>query len=342
MVTDVKRVSGNYNIQASNGNITLASPATIVTGNLIVYGTQTSVDSVNLVVTGTVVILNQGDPGPTTGTGITQLTPGFPAQTAGFMIARGVNNSTTAGAFLLYDDSVTTIAQNRNTTSTVTGMWRTSGQHYHPTNQYGGVIEVQAIRTPNQAFLNLLGAENPHAVLTVKGTTNYASNVIDGDDIPNKSYVDSQLSLGTTVTQKLQVGNTYIELLDNSVSTNSQYFSSTNQILAVVGGGLALTLTDAAVQFQDLTIINNVISITNAGTQTNTNIELSPSGQGIVQMDSGFSMLQTLPINTVTNFTGIYSTSTIGGGGTGVFFVNSAKTDELVSRKQAIVYGIIF
>lgn len=340
MVTDVKRVAGNYNIQASNGNITLASPATIVTGNLIVYGTQTSIDSVNLVVTGTVVILNQGEPGPTTGSGITQLTPGFPAQTAGFMIARGLNNSTTAGAFLLYDDSVTTIAQDRNTTSTVTGMWRTSGQYYQPTNQYGGVIEVQAIRTPNQSFLNLLGAENPNAVLTVKGTTNYSGNVIDADDIPNKDYVDSRLSLGTTVTQKLQVGQTYIQLFDNSVSTSSQYFNVSNRIMAVVGGSVAISITDGATEIEGLTILNSSIVVTN--TVTDTNIELTPAGLGIVQMDSGFSMLQTTPINTVTNYTGIYSTSTIGGGGTGVFFVNSAKTDELVSRKQAIVYGIIF
>jgi len=344
MVTDVLRVQGSYNVQAQNGSITLDSPSTVLTGNLTVLGTQTNVDSVNVIVTGTVLVLNQGEPGPVSGSGITRTTPNFPQQTSGLMVARGHSDSTQYGAFLLYDDSVTITNASRAVTTSTTGMWRFAGQNYYPGNEFGSAIEVQAIRTPNQIALNLLGAENPHAILTVKGTINYASNVLDNDDIPNKQYVDNQLAVGTTLTQKILVGNSFIEILDNSVSTVSQYFSTTNQIIGALGTStnIVLKIEDGSAQFQNLTFVNSTIRVTSTGTETNTNIELTPAGMGVVQMDSGFSILQTPMIPTSTNYTNFYSSSTVGGGGTGVYFVNTNGADELVSRKKAIVYGIIF
>ena len=62
----------------------------------------------------------------------------------------------------------------------------------------------------------------------------------------------------------------------------------------------------------------------------------------IVQINSGIS-LQNIPAPIPRNYsTQVYSTSTTGGGGTGLFYVNTNNTDELVSRKRAIIYGIIF
>jgi hypothetical protein len=43
----------------------------------------------------------------------------------------------------------------------------------------------------------------------------------------------------------------------------------------------------------------------------------------------------------VANTTVLYA-NTVGSGGTGVYFVDSSTTDELVSKSKAIVYGIIF
>ena len=34
--------------------------------------------------------------------------------------------------------------------------------------------------------------------------------------------------------------------------------------------------------------------------------------------------------------------ATAGGGGTGLYFVDSSTSDELVSKSKAIVYGLIF
>jgi hypothetical protein len=333
MVTDVVRVKGDYNIQAKDGSITLTSPSTVVTGNLTVLGTQTSVDSVSVVVTGTMLVLNQGEPGP----GITRTNPNFPSYTSGIMIARGNADATTSGAFLLYDDSVTL----SDGTNSIEGMWRFDGNYYYPGNQFGGAIEVQAIRTSNGNTLNLLGADNPNAVVNVKGTTNYASNVVDPDDIPNKAYVDGAVGYGVTSTQKLQVGNSFLEILDNSISTNSQFYNVTNQIIATLGdpSNIVFALSDAAAQFQNLFIVNSSIGVYDEAVSND--IRLFPANGNVV-LESGLQILQTSPVEANVNYTGIYTTSTIGGGGTGIHFVNTEKTDELVSRKKAIIYGIIF
>jgi len=337
MVTDVVRVNGNYSIQANNGSITLASPNTVINGNLTVYGTQTNVDSVDVTVTATILVLNQGEPGP----GVTRITPGFPANSAGIMVSRGSGDSTSQGAFLLYDDSVVS----SDGTHTYPGMWRFNGTTANGSNEFGSVIQVQAIRTPNGATLNLLGADNPNAKLTVKGAstvTTYASRMTDPDDIPNKDYVDQFYARGTTVTQKLQVGNSFIEILDNSVNTNSQYYSPVNQVIAALGtsSNIVFTLAAQSAQFQNITVVNSTIQVTN--TSTNTNLALTAAGSGNIVLNNALQLTYTTPPNVISGAINIYSTNTVGGGGTGLFYVNTNNTDELVSRTKAIVYGIIF
>jgi hypothetical protein len=59
-------------------------------------------------------------------------------------------------------------------------------------------------------------------------------------------------------------------------------------------------------------------------------------------MNGNFRFQQTSAIASTASYTGIYSTSTVGGGGTGLYFVNTNNTDELVSRRRSIVYSIIF
>ena len=60
-------------------------------------------------------------------------------------------------------------------------------------------IIVNAIRTNTTATqLSLLGGNSPNAVLTVKGTNNYAGNVVDPDHIPNKQYTDNQALISKT------------------------------------------------------------------------------------------------------------------------------------------------
>jgi hypothetical protein len=72
-------------------------------------------------------------------------------------------------------------------------------------------------------------------------------------------------------------------------------------------------------------------------------IYVTPSSSGTFIVNSALSLRNSnTPTAAVQGRTHVYSTGTVGGGGTGLYFVNTAQTDELVSRKRAIIYGIIF
>lgn len=327
MTTDVLKLSGDYKvITQSGGTLTLDVGGTqtngtvVVNGNFSVLGVQTAIESVNATIKDNILILNSGEPGP----GVTQ-------GTSGIMVARGNSDASTSGAFLLYDDSFNVTQYGIN----LIGQWK-----FGNNNRFGRALEVSAITIPQGiSTLTFFSSVNPHAVLSVKGTTNYASNVTDPDHIPNKAYVDA-LTASTEFSQKLQVGGTYIELKDNSISTSSKYYNVVDQITMVLGTStnVALKLQGTVAQFYGLTINNTTISA-NSGSN---NITLVPSGTGLVQTHSALQIKQTPAIASTTSYTGIYSTSTVGGGGTGLYFVNTTNTDELVSRKKSIIYGIIF
>lgn len=332
MTTDVLKLPGDYKvITRSGGTLTLDVGGTstngtvVIDGNLNVLGIQTAIESINATIKDNILILNSGESNSNPNG---QVTLG----TSGIMVARGFSDASTAGAFLLYDDTFSISGYGFN----LTGIWK-----FGNNNRYGRAIEVSAVTIPSGInTLTFLTSVNPNAVLSVKGTSNYASHVTDPDHIPNKQYVDDKL-FSTELAQKLQVGGTYIELNDNSVSTGSEYYNVVDQIIMALGTStnVALRLQGTVAQFHGLTINNSAI-LANGGTSTN--ISITPSGNGIVQMGSAVRIKQTPAIASTASYTGIYSTSTVGGGGTGLYFVNTDNTDELVSRKKSIIYGIIF
>lgn len=326
MTTDVLKLSGDYKvITQSGGTLTLDVGGTqtngtvVVNGNFSVLGVQTAIESVNATIKDNILILNSGEPGP----GVTQ-------GTSGIMIARGNSDASTSGAFLLYDDVTFAGIGGR----TIHGIWKFGR------TGFGSVIQTAAIVIPQSlSTLTLLSNYNPNAVISVKGTTNYANNVTDPDHIPNKAYVDA-LTASTEFSQKLQVGGSYIEIKDNSISTTSKYYNVVDQITMALGTSTnaVLKLQGTVAQFYGLTINNATLSA-NSGS---TNISLVPSGTGLVRVGSALQIKQSTAVASTSGYTGIYSTSTVGGGGTGLYFVNTSNTDELVSRKKSIIYGIIF
>ena len=204
-------------------------------------------------------------------------------------------------------------------------------------------VRVDAIRVGgNQNFLNFLGQENPTAMLNVKGTTNYETRVQDDDDIPNKKYVDDRLFTGNETSKKIQVGRTFVKINDNSIAPG-EYYSLTNRIFAALGTStnVVFELQENSALLQGITVVDTAINV-NGGRGDNS-LTLNPyDSTGTVQINSGIS-LQNIPAPIPRNYsTQVYSTSTTGGGGTGLFYVNTNNTDELVSRKRAIIYGIIF
>lgn len=81
-------------------------------------------------------------------------------------------------------------------------------------------------------------------------------------------------------------------------------------------------------------------TITSSG---NGNIVIDPAGTGLLKIDAPITIQnQASAPSATTGYNTIYSSATQTGGGSGVYFVNSTKSDELASRTRAILYGLIF
>jgi hypothetical protein len=335
MTTDVLKLSGDYKvITTTGGTLTLDVGGTstngtvVIDGNLNVLGVQTVIESVNATIKDNILILNSGE---TNTNPEGQVTLG----TSGIMVARGFSDASTAGAFLVYDDNFTT-----SLNAEIVGKWK-FGQKSNGKN-IGVIIEVNGIVGPSgMPELGFFGDRNPNAVLSVRGTTNYQDNVTDPDHIPNKAYVDA-ISGSALTAEKIIVGNSFVEIHDPDVSTSSQYYSATPYITAALGTStnVVFELQGSIAQFKDLSIAGTSIEINNP--LSTSTITLSPGVDGVVQVEGAFRLENVSPVVSTPNYTGIYSTSTVGGGGTGVYFVNTQQTDELVSRRRSIVYSIIF
>jgi hypothetical protein len=330
MTTDVLRVSGDYIVKAPYGSVTFDTPSTVVNGNFTVVGTSTSVESVNATIKDNILILNSGEPLP----------GGVTLGSSGIMISRDASNTPTLGAFFIYNERQIT-----DGVTTGTGIW-TFGNPINY-NYNGAAIAVEAIRSPF-GNVNFLGVENPLGVLNVRGTTDYETQVsVFGDDaIPNKKYVDDALSVGTDVAKKIQVGNSFVQINSPNVLISDPYYNPVDRIYAALSTNtnVVFKLEGGDASIQGLTINKGAASIT--VNNTNTNLTLNPGGTsnstGTLVVNAAMRIVQTQPISTQTGYTSIYTTSTVGGGGTGLYYVNTAGKDELVSRRRSIIYGIIF
>jgi hypothetical protein len=354
MTTDVTKLPGNYIIEAKQGHVLInvsdsavTVPArvgltgtVIINGNLDVIGQTTQLATMNTVISGTVITLNQGEIGTNSGT-----TDGISTNggKSGLKIARGYADADTYAAFLLYDDTVA----NSYPTGTVRGIWK-FGNLARLGYAVGAAIEVPVIKSP-LPNLNLLGSgTNTYGVVHVTGTVNYEQQVdAYGDDaIPNKKYVDNKLSAGTTSTNKIQVGNSFVKINSADVSHFNPYYNDTDKIFATLSTdtNIVFRLEGSVADIQGFNFNKSAGSITLDN--TNTNLVLNPGGlqnsTGTLIINSALRLVYTPPVSNKSGYTSIYTTSTVGGGGTGVFYVNNTNRDELVSRRRSIIYGIIF
>lgn len=338
MSTDVLKVSGDYLVDAKNGNITLnvTNPSTshtgtvTIVGNLDVIGQTTQIEAQDSRIKDNIIVLNSGEVNEYVTLG-----------TSGILIARGHSDTLPTAATLLYnDDSYWNVAS-----------VPTRGVFEFNSASVGSAIRANAIRidiSAGNSTLNIFGDDNPAGVINVLGTEDYETRVLHDDDIPNKKYVDSAVYFGTDIAKRIQVGNTFLRIADDSVAPDDPFFGGSSKIWAAINTStnVVFRLEGTEAQIQGITIDNSVIGVNTPATdlilqvQTGTNVV---TGTASVAIDSPLK-LKAYPHNiTPENFnTTIYNSGTPGGGGTGIYYVNTTSSDELVSRRKAIIYGIIF
>lgn len=327
MTTDVLRLPGDYRIEAkfsSSTSVTIDTPSTVVTGNLTVLGTLTNIVTTNTNVSDNIITLNSGE----TNSYVTR-------NVSGILIARGNNDDPTRAATILYNDNTST-----------GGVWNIGTESNRGIFEFAvenksSAIRANAIRIGTGVNkLNFLG-ENSTATLSVSGTYNYEDHVLDDDDIPNLKYVRDYLNINQVeFAKKLRLGTASIELNSDAVLIDDPYYYPFDRMVfsLVTSTNVVLQMQGTEAIFPGLTINNNAISTTNPGAD----IILDVEGDGAVIINNSMGLLNISIPAAQEGITKIYTSSTVGGGGTGINYINTNDSDELVSRRRAIVYGIIF
>lgn len=185
-------------------------------------------------------------------------------------------------------------------------------------------ITVNTIKTHNSDLVINTGSGTN--VISVTGTNDYELHVTDDDDIPNKKYVDSAISggIGALTPEKIYEGDTVVEAHDSSVGGDSPSRITVSVDNVEVAKVLSTGLT-----------INNITSYSASNlilTASNSNIEIN----GYLNLDN-----QGTAPSSAAGINKVYSSS-VGPGGTGIKVVNTTVSDELVSRRKALAYSMIF
>ena len=191
--------SGDYKVKVPSGQtITLDTGTGVgnvqITGNIVIAGTQTVVNSQELDIVDNIITLNKGE----TGAGVTE-------NKSGLEIDRGSLNN----AQLIFDETVSFNDPVSQTVKPGTFVFKTTD------NAIIG-LRTNSITTGG-GDLYLINSGT--GVISVSGTNNYEDQITEDDDVPNKKYVDDAITTGiqTITIQSIARGDSALNLFDESI-----------------------------------------------------------------------------------------------------------------------------
>jgi hypothetical protein len=355
-------IDGDYKLSVtSGGTITLntgASTGTVViTGDLEVQGTTTTVDTATLVIEDRIITINRN------GFDVSGKVSDVGGQrVAGIEVDRG-----TSDAYWVFDDNITTQASgagawvgrigNAGASGQVVGIRTTSintaGADLFLINQGTGIVTVQGTTTYQEQLFEYTGAsgsrvvnfdanpvvKKPDGLVNAKGLQDYINAFFTGQ------FQDT-IESGT-------ITPTFVSARDAEV------YGGESQIKLVIDNNEIGTFYSDRIQLQHLKITDTRIETTSE----NADLVLAAPGAGSVKIDDTLS-LTPIPHEGDNGGSGgfpnngfdadienpdppdvgikIYAKSE-GPAGTSLYFVNSDETqDELVSKKKSILFSMIF
>jgi hypothetical protein len=312
----VRVQDGDYKVVTQlNGTITLDTGnqigQVIVTGDLLVQGNTTTVESETMTVKDNIIYLNYGE----TGAGVS-------LGTAGISIERG----SAADVSLFFDETTDT---------------------FRFIDALGNLVPLQSnYITSGNGDLRLFTGVGT-GVISVTGTVNYENNVTDDDDIPNKKFVTDYVlaSGGVALVDRFYSYSGAIQLNTGGRAYDTAAGDPSSRVSFEVDGTVILEVNTAGIGvvggaiIDEIAITENFITTTNS----NNNLELRASGTGVVLIDDvlGLNNQGADPTST-SGMNKIYSKGTVGTGGTGVYFKNTTQSGELISSKKALLYALLF
>lgn len=335
------QVNGDYNIKtADSGIITLDTglrAGTVrITGNLEVDGDTLTVSAQDLQVEDNIITLNYY------GADRSSLPDGVVKNVgrAGLEVDRG--SAPEGDAFFILDDS-----NPRNPVWNIaTGTVDTLSYDYSNLKLRRIFVDADT----DSGELTLIGDSAIGGIVTVAGTVNYAQRVRDyGDNaIPNKRYVDDAIQLSPTfqiLKNETRVvafdKNDPLDTLLNFPPPVGPYSSQpANSLVSIVVDDIVNSefFVDRTV-IQQLTIEDNQIT---TGTETNLNIVIRTAGTGKLQTNYAFQIDNIGSVPTAPSGSAVVYSSGPGIGTTGLFYVNSNRAGELISKNKALLFSMIF
>jgi hypothetical protein len=339
----VRIKDGDYRVIVDNGasgQIILdttsgaASPrgTVVVTGDLEVRGTTTTVESSVTTIADNIITLNEGE----SGAGIRA---SFDYK-AGIEIDRG----SLPTARIVFDEQVPFVTGGSSGTGAF--IFQDAGENFLP-------ISVNSISAQGQLYIT-----TPGAAINVAGTVDYEENVfnyvagsitdpgggvvLNNDYIPNaKGVVDYvAFALATNFQPGISDADTSVTTSDFDTSGNE------SKVEVAVDGQIIVNFHSNRIELGDIRIQNNEISTLNS----NEDLLLASPGTGSVTVKDSFVITSSLYDDDANNpadsapSSGVklYSTDQ-GPGDTGLFYVNKDNTQgEIISKNRALLFSMLF
>jgi len=314
-MSKIVRVSeSDYRLKVKDtGTITLDTGpdvgTVIITGDLLVKGGTTTVDTTNLTIEDNIILLNKGeDPAHE---GITEGSSGLQIDRGSLDDAQFIFNEV--------DEKFTTRTVNDGGLET-------------------GLVGVKADSYAGSASGNVqIDLQSGAGTLRVINTTNYESRVTDPDDIPNLQYLQDYVLAfdGYAVVDKI-----FSPVAGDPLDADTLVQALTTNIRFSVRSGGVLRqraqITATGLDVDDIRLYNDTIQNTGAEnlilTALNNNVEIN----AVLNLDNQLS-----DPSATGGTSRIYSKATGGVGKSGIFFANNVASDELVSRRRAVLLSIL-
>jgi hypothetical protein len=316
--------NGDYKVKVQNGGSIVLDTGNeegtvYVTGNLVVQGNTTTIQSEDLTVKDNIIVVNAGE----TGVGIT-------LDIAGIRFDRGALSD----GYFLFDENITWRDPVTETTKTGGFVFR---------NEASALVGIRtnSISTGG-GDLFLINAGT--GVISVEGTNNYELNVIDDDHITNKKYVDDAINTAFALSDIKQIGDgtltpTTVKAIDFETS------GSASRVEIAIDNTVVANIYKNRFEFSNVRIIGTKIETLTS----DTDLILSSPGTGHIRIEdtlqinsvpnsNDFAVEPIAPLNGMKIYVSDQST-----GGSGLFFVNAELTrDEIISNNRSLVYSMIF
>lgn len=325
----LKVSEGDYRVQVrSGGNITLdtgiAVGTVVITGNLDVKGTTTTVESTNTTVKDNILELNYGQ----TGDGIS---PALGYE-AGIRIGRG----NLSDAEIIFDEQVEHYDQYTDAAKAGTFVLKTAD----------GVLsglQLQTITCDGNTDIsidmqgNFLGkvlrfSDNMDPI-------NYADLLLQATPerdaaIPNKKFITLYVQSGLVTPGMADVDKIH-KTISGVEKTRVQAYEYNIDFTVA-------TALKAQINSNGLTV-NNINIRNNAITSTGSTTMMIAAGLNLVTVDSVLGLSnQLVPPSNIAGQNKIYSTAAVGPGQSGIFFTNINTADELVAKNRALLFSMLF